>query len=486
MNRAAEDLTGWDMEAGRGRPCSVVFRIINEHTREVVESPVERVLRSGRIMDLANHTVLVTRNGKELPIDDSGAPIRAESGTIQGVVLVFRDISDRREAERKVIAANVALKAANEAKDQFIATLSHELRTPLTPVLFTLSLWEGEATVPDWIKKDIPMLRRNIELEAQMIDDLMDLNRIVRGKVRLTLNLVNVHDVIRATVGMYESDFNSLGLAISLQLEARLPFVQADSGRLQQVFGNLLKNATGFTPRGGQIKIRTFNDTDNTVFAAFNDNGIGMSPGTIERLFIPFEQAIDAQMGRTGGLGLGLAISQELVHAHNGLITAESPGLGKGSTFIVRLPCVQDVAQQLAAQKPSESSSKSECALRILLIEDHIDTAAVISRILQQMGHKTDKAHTLADSLRQIENSDYDVIISDLSLPDGTGFEFIERLRQQRQTPVIAITGLARQGDVDKCEAAGFIAHISKPVTVQQLRQTLSRVMPRQENRPAL
>jgi CheY-like chemotaxis protein len=202
-----------------------------------------------------------------------------------------------------------------------------------------------------------------------------------------------------------------------------------------------------------------------------------MVRGTIERLFIPFEQAVDAEMPQAGGLGLGLSISQELVRARGGTITASSPGPGQGSTFFVRLPSAHGFAQLSSATDGPEPVSESEDTLRILLLEDHSDTVAVISQILRQLGHKVDESCTLAEALQRIEKSVYDVVLFDLNLPDGTGFEFIEILRQSRQTPAIAITGFGMPEDIEKCSAAGFVAYINKPVTVQQLRQTLRRIV---------
>lgn len=197
FNKVAQELTGWTSSEAQMQPCAKVFKIVNESSRETVESPVDKVLRLGTIVGLANHTVLIRKDSGEIPIDDSGAPIKEADGTVRGVVLIFRDFSEHKAAENRLIEANNALEAANLAKDHFLAALSHELRTPLTPVLATLTSWEASDELPGSFLADIQMLRRNVELEARLIDDLLDLNRIVKGKLSLNLELVDAHELVQ-------------------------------------------------------------------------------------------------------------------------------------------------------------------------------------------------------------------------------------------------------------------------------------------------
>jgi PAS domain S-box-containing protein len=208
LNEVAAKLTGWSFTEVQNQPCAKVFNIINESTRAAVESPVDKVLRQGTIIGLANHTLLIRRDGSEVPIDDSGAPIKEADGTVRGVVLIFRDFSNHKAAQNRLIEANNALEAANHAKDQFLAALSHELRTPLTPVLATLTSWEASDELPGPFVADVQMLRRNIELEARLIDDLLDLNRIVKGKLSLNLELVDAHELVGSVVTMLRSEIN--------------------------------------------------------------------------------------------------------------------------------------------------------------------------------------------------------------------------------------------------------------------------------------
>src|SRR5205823_6727790 len=230
------------------------------HTRQPVEDPVEKVVKHGVTVGLANHTLLIRKDGSEVPIDDSGAPIRDRNGELRGVVLVFRDFSDRKQAERELRVAKDAAETANKAKDQFLAMLSHELRTPLTPVLATLNLWEASEDVPESLQPDIQMLRRSIELEARIIDDLLDLTRIARGMLSFSAENTDVHALIEFLVGLSRSEFQEKQLKVSLKLEASKHFIHTDVARLQQVLWNILRNAIKFTESRGIVTIATSND----------------------------------------------------------------------------------------------------------------------------------------------------------------------------------------------------------------------------------
>ncbi len=216
LNAIAENLTGWSAKEAEDRPCAEVFRIVNEETRLPVESPVDKVLATGAIVGLANHTVLIRRDGSELPIDDSGAPIRESDGTVRGVVLIFRDFTAHKEFERRLVRAKEEIEASSKAKDKFLAVLSHELRTPLTPVLATLSSWESTNALPATLRSDLQRLRRNVELEARLIDDLLDLTRIENGKLSLEKEPVDVHDLIHSAAALFREEVQSERVATSL------------------------------------------------------------------------------------------------------------------------------------------------------------------------------------------------------------------------------------------------------------------------------
>jgi PAS domain S-box-containing protein len=479
MNKVAEELTGWPLDEARLMPCEAIFRIINEESRQIVESPVIKVIREGLIVGLANHTVLVRRDGTEIPIDDSGAPIREATGDLRGVVLVFRDFSEYKSIEKSLRAARDELDVANRAKEQFFAALSHELRTPLTPVLATLSFWEGDNSFPEMLRGDIKMMRRNIELEMRLIDELIDLNRVTKGKISLRLETVDVNTLISSVLKMYASEIALRGLYITTDLAAEERYIECDVDRLQQVFWNIIKNAAAFTPKEGRIDIRTFNIA-SSVCIAFKDTGVGMSPETIQNLFRPFLGKAPANSPRSEGLGLGLAISQALIVEQGGEITARSEGIGAGSEFVVRLPLAQaapePVALPTALTAPVEALTRP---MRILLVEDHADSAKVLSKILSRLGYEVDTAGTSGSALDFYRSNQYDLVLSDIGLPDGSGIELVQKMKGIKEVPAIALSGFGTEEDILRAQQTGYLHHLTKPVDIQQLQAAIQRFVKR-------
>jgi PAS domain S-box-containing protein len=475
MNPVAEALTGWKLAEAERQPLTTIFRIINEQSRQTVENPVEKVLRLGSIVGLANHTLLIRRDGSEVPIDDGGAPIRDEHGQVHGVVLVFRDFTEYKEAEHKLIAAKRDAEAASRAKDQFLAALSHELRTPLTPVLATLTNWEGSARFNAEDQNDLTMLRRNIELEARLIDDLLDLTRIAKGKIQLNNEVVDMHDLLRSVQGICQSEINAKHLYAEMHLEASRHHVNADSARMQQVFWNILRNAAKFSDEGGRVDIRTSDDPDGRVRVTILDEGIGMTQETMDRLFQPFEQGQDDIVKRYGGLGLGMAISKALVDVQGGTIDAQSEGEGKGARFSVTMPTVTAPTSARPAA-PDQRQSCDGKEIRILLVEDHVDTARAMSRLLRSLGHQVETAATIRSALEMADGDHFQLIISDIGLPDGTGIDFIRQVRQRSSVPAIALTGFGREDDIARSREAGFTVHLTKPVNFQKLELIVQQV----------
>ena len=473
MNEVAEKLTGWSLPEARLQPTGHVFRIVNEHTREPVENPVEKVMKTGVIVGLANHTLLIRRDGSEVPIDDSGAPIREADGTIHGAVLVFRDFSEHKEAQRALQEAKETAENANKAKDQFLAMLSHELRTPLTPVLATLNLWEASEDVPRSMQADVQMLRRSVELEARIIDDLLDLTRIAKGMLSFSPEDTDVHEVLQFLVGICHSEFHQKRLVLSMQLHASNHHVHTDAGRLQQVLWNIIKNAAKFTETGGAITILTSNDALGNLSIAIRDDGIGMNTETIARLFRPFEQGDQRLSRRYGGLGLGMAISRALVDLLGGTITAESGGLRKGSLFTVAFPALQEVHEHRDGKAIRKAENPDQGRVKILLVEDHGDTAQALVRLLTTRGYQVQTAGTVAGGIEATQRGKFDLLLCDIGLPDGTGFELLERVRRSCKTPALALSGYGMEEDVTKCKQAGFDAHLTKPVNFQKLEAAI-------------
>ena len=472
MNKVAEELTGWTFNEAHLRQVSDVFQIVNEFTRKPVDNPVDKVIKTGVVVGLANHTLLVRKDGSEVPIDDSGAPIRDTDGTMRGVVLIFRDFSEHKEHERKLKEAKDAAETANKAKDQFLAMLSHELRTPLTPVLATLNLWEASDELSPSMHADAQMLRRSVELEARIIDDLLDLTRIAKGMLSFSPEDTDVHELIGHLVGMCHSEFRGKELAVALHLNAAMHHVYTDAGRLQQVLWNVLKNAAKFTESGGNVSIATSNDEERNIVITVVDTGIGMAPETMSRLFTPFEQGEQLISRRYGGLGLGMAISSALVELLGGSLAAFSEGLGKGSTFTITFPAK---AAEQVKPKPTELTKRvrAGAGVKILLIEDHTDTSLALTRLLKRQGYEVSTADSVASGIAAERHEKFNLLLCDIGLPDGTGFQLIEEVRKHSRTPALALSGFGMEEDVAKSRLAGFEGHLTKPVNFQKLEAAI-------------
>lgn len=474
MNKVAEEVTGWKLKEANGRPTTEIFHIINEQTRQPVESPVEKVMKEGVIVGLANHTILIRKDGTEVPIDDSGAPIRDANGVVHGVVLVFRDFSEQKNASRELREAKEAAETASKAKDQFLAMLSHELRTPLTPVLATLNLWEVSGNLPEPVRSDVQMLRRNIELEARIIDDLLDLTRLGRGMVSVSPEETDVHELLELLIGLSQSELHEKDLNVSLRLEALRHYVHTDAARLQQVLWNILLNAIKFTGSGGNITIGTSNDADGKIDVSIADTGIGMTPETMSKLFVPFEQGDPTHHRRYRGLGLGMTISNALIKLLKGKLSVDSPGLGQGSTFTVSIPTVTGAP---ATTEPDGALPTVPGKVNLLLVEDHLDSARALAGLLEKRGYKVESVPTVAKALEALEREEFDLLVCDLGLPDASGIDLITEVRKTKRTPAIALTGFGMQQDIERSQQAGFNSHLTKPVSVRKLELTIRRLL---------
>jgi PAS domain S-box-containing protein len=659
INPIAERLTGWSEQEALGQPLDAVFHIISERTRNVVESPVTKVLREGKVVGLANHTVLLPKTGPEVPIDDSGAPIRNEAGAIVGVVLVFRDVSqekrlenqneflaragealvasldhqatlanvarfavprladwvsvslldqqsgrieqvavahadpakvlyaeelgkrypppqdaangvpqvirsgkselyseipsqlleasardaehlriirelelrsamvvplrsrgrsfgalsfiyagsDRRyTAEDLVFAEDLARRAAmaienslalkeaaqardrerwlreeaertNRLKDDFLATASHELRTPLNAILgWTLTLRRGRVDAET--DRALAIVERNARAQAKLIEDVLDVSRIVSGKLSLHLGPTSVATAARAAIETITPAAEAKGITVVSELGPEPLTISADADRLQQVIWNLLSNAVKFTPKDGKVLLRVQREGSD-VTVVVKDNGEGIRRELLTAIFEPFQQADSSTTRRHGGLGLGLSIVKQLVVAHGGSVQAESPGPGQGSTFTVRIP-LRAVA---ASNSDSIDTPGSDIdpliatapharldGLRVLVVDDEPDARSLVQAILRQHGAEVRVADSAAQARAALRDEQPDVIVSDIGMPDEDGYAFIRRVRADgSRTPAVALTAYASQQDAQRAFAAGFQKHVTKPVEPARL-----------------
>jgi len=328
-NPVAEKLTGWPQAEAVGKPLDEVFRIVNEDTRAVVESPVAKVLREGGIVGLANHTVLIRRDTTETAIEDSGAPILDDAGSTTGVVLVFRDATQARAAEK-------ALHDADRRKDEFLATLAHELRNPLAPIRQAASTAAHAAATPENVRWSLGVIQRQVAHMARLLDDLLDVSRITRGRLDIQRARVPLKSVVDSAVEIAQPVVQANRHQLTVQLPTEPLELEVDALRIAQVLGNLLTNAAKYTPAEGRIRITAERDGSDVLIRVI-DNGIGLAPADLPRVFEMFTQISPAHDRSNSGLGIGLALSKALVELHGGSISALSAGPGQGSEFVVRL-----------------------------------------------------------------------------------------------------------------------------------------------------
>jgi signal transduction histidine kinase len=402
-------------------------------------------------------------------------PVRDADGRIMNWIGSTTDIDDQKQSEERLRQAKEMAESANRAKDQFLAALSHELRTPLTPVLLSAAALENDSTLSEAARSEMSLIRRNVELEARLIDDLLDLTRIARGKLKLDLRLTDPLRVIRAALEVCEDDLNTKGLTIRLEppSDQQQVCVKADPARLQQVFWNLIKNSVKFTPTGGRISISC--DVSQSAFCVqVTDTGVGIEPENLPRIFDAFEQGSEKIGRQFGGLGLGLAISKAVIDMHGGRLIATSAGKNRGATFIVTLPLAQD--QPVVEKSRLPRATPAGKPLRILLVEDHDATSRVLSLLLKQMNHQVTAAPTVADALRHVEAAPFDLLISDLGLPDGTGLDLMRQIRQKHAITGICLSGYGMDQDIIQSREAGFIEHLIKPVDLPRLKSAIESV----------
>ncbi len=411
--------------------------------------------------------------------DPAGRPLR-----LTGVNI---DITGRKRLEQDLRAAvtsteraKEAAEDANSAKDQFLAVLSHELRTPLTPVLAAVQLMQRKADLDAETRHRLEIIRRNLELEARLIDDLLDLTRIVRGKIVLERRQIDVPTVIERVVEICRPDIAARKLHFGVDMQGGPLIINGDPSRLQQVFWNVLKNAIKFTPDGGCVGIRCCQE-NGQVLVEVSDSGVGIEPESTVRIFDAFEQGGQRVTRQFGGLGLGLAISKRILELHNGTITAHSEGRDKGSVFRIALPQVRAGAEAASEPKPQQPAADAPPkAARILLVEDHGDSALMMHMLLEAAGYQVETAGDVRQALDIAASCKIDLLISDLGLPDRSGLDLIRELRFRGSTlKAIALSGFGREDDIRRSKEAGFELHLTKPVDSDTLMRAVGNVIRR-------
>ena len=600
LNPVAESLTGWSLQDALGRPLSGVIGIINEETRQPVELPTVQALREGRTVKLASHSLLTSKDGTERPISDSAALIRNDEGEVAGVVLVFRDITERRVAERAldrslayaddiiatlrepfvVLDHHLRIKTANRSfyttfqvtqdetenrllyelgngewdiprlrilldevlslrnsiddfevehsfsnlgrktmllnarpfppnsetpelillamedvsalrervdalsesdrrKSEFLAMLAHELRNPLAPIRNALQIIRLTGMDGQAVRAASQMMERQVGQMVRLVDDLLDVSRISRGKVELRRGRIELSSSIRHAVEAVRSLYQDMNHELTVTLPPLPVYLDADPTRLAQVVGNLLTNACKFTDKGGRISLTVEREGEQAVIRV-RDSGIGIAADQLPRVFDMFVQA-DTRLERSvSGLGIGLTLVKSLVEMHGGTVEASSEGIGKGCEFVVRLPIlVEPLTPPLpepTADEPTPTTSR-----RILVVDDNRDAAKSLAMLLKITGNETHIAHDGLEAVEAAAKFRPEVVLLDIGLPKLNGYEACRRIREQpwgKSIVVVALTGWGQEEDREKSRNAGFNSHMVKPVDYAALVKLLAETQP--------
>jgi PAS domain S-box-containing protein len=486
-NRAAQALYGWSADEVRGR--KVVDVVCDPASRAEAAAILARV-EAGE--SWSGEFPVCRRDGRSFRAMVTDTPIRNADGKLIGVIGVSRDISEQKqaEAERSQLLireqmARADAEAANRAKDEFLATLSHELRTPVTAIVGWAQVLRVRAGDPAIAGRAIETIERNAHVQAQLVEDLLDVSRIVSGQLRLDAHPLDLIPVIEAALDTVRPAAEVKGIRVESQLDPSAGPVSGDPDRLQQVISNLLANAVKFTPQDGRVQVRLERDGPD-VEIAVSDTGQGIPPAFLPQIFDRFRQAESGTARAHGGLGLGLAIVRHLVELHGGTVAAESAGEGHGATFRVRLPIARLASGAPAGGGPpfiglDPASLPSLDGLHLLLVEDDADSREALAVVLGQYGAKVTAVGSAAEALATISQSRPDVLVSDIGMPGEDGYSLLRTLRalppeQGGAIPAIALTGYARPADRARVLAVGFQSHVAKPVEPADLVSVIARL----------
>jgi PAS domain S-box-containing protein len=481
-NPAAQRLLGWSAAelAGRNMHDTIHYKHPDGRAFPASECAGLSVLRDETVLR-DYEDVFIRKDGRFFPVVYSAAPLM-ENGIAVGVVVSFRDDSERREreAERAHLleserAARSQAEHANRLKDEFLATLSHELRTPLNAILGWAQLLERAPSDPETVSRGIEVIGQSARMQSQLISDLLDMSRIISGKMRLDVKRVSLVAVLDAAIDSVRPAADANAIRIEKFTAPEADYVNGDPARLQQVLWNILSNAVKFSPRGGRIQIRLA-ISGSHVQIRVDDQGKGISRDFLPYIFERFRQADASATRQYGGLGLGLAIVKQLVELHGGSVEASSPGEGKGTSFVVRLPAAPQQSQAASNESPgyldlvSEMSPSELAGIRVLILDDDAGARELTARILESSSANVIAAANADDALHALQHEAIDVIVSDISMPGQDGYTFIRRAREAGfHQPAAALTAFARSDDRVHALRAGYQAHLTKPIGAPEL-----------------
>jgi len=450
-----------------------ISEISSDDVKIAPPGAIERVLTFGAPFQLTEHP-LKDKTGVTHFLDINLLRLQGAQETVQGVLYLVED-------KTRDVTLRQELIGANAAKDQFLALLSHELRSPLAPVIAMVGELEAEMPDSEPVREALEVVRRNVELEARLIDDLLDVTRISKGKLQLSFETICIHQILQRAYEICRTEIEAKNLKVEFRLQAAHTHVEGDPARLQQVFWNLIKNSVKFTPENGRIIVETVNPAPNKIEARIIDTGIGIEGEKIDKIFNVFEQGQAEITRRFGGLGLGLSISKALINAHGGKISVQSPGKDQGATFSVELTTVVTPISGDGEKRDQPVDREPERAvlshLRVLLVDDHYDTCIGMKRMLERRGYKITVAHTAEQAVEKVREEDFDLLISDIGLPDRSGYELMREVRLNKDLPGIALSGFGSEQDVTQARDAGFSEHLTKPINFERLEKTIQSLL---------
>jgi PAS domain S-box-containing protein len=411
------------------------------------------------------------KDGSLLWATSSVNALHSPEGQLQGLVAIIVEITKRKQAEE-------SLKQADRRKDEFLAMLAHELRNPLAPIGAAAELLQMVKLDEERVRKTSQIIGRQVRHMTSLVDDLLDVSRVTRGLVALDNEPLDIGQVVADAVEQVTPLMRARRHRLGLQMTPETPLVMGDKKRLVQVIANLLNNAAKYTSEGGDILVKT-DVRDGDVLIQVTDNGIGMAPELTSRAFDLFTQAERTSDRSSGGLGLGLALVKSLVELHEGTVTANSPGLGKGSTFTVRLPRLHVQQRVPSLQDGGAKPRTASRSLRIMVVDDNVDAASMLAMLLEASGHEVLVEHGSYKALDRARSDAPQVCLLDIGLPQIDGYELARRLRAQPENAnatLVAVTGYGQEHDRRQAFAAGFDYHLVKPVDGQELAAILGKV----------
>lgn len=485
-NKSAERIFGYSADEIIGRPVLVII----PHELQSEETLILSKIRNG---DRVDHfeTVRVRKDGTRVDVSLTVSPIRTPDGTIIGASKIARDITDKKRAEherqlllRAAEDARREAEQANLAKDNFLALLSHELRTPLHSMRGWLSMLSNGLLNKDQQDKAIEVILRGIESQNALIEDLLDISRIVAGKMSIAHEKVSLFTVLSNAVEQFRPASDEHDIELVTQLDSSADEIVGDPVRLQQIISNLINNAIKFTPPGGQIKVTLKHRDDNAVVQV-SDTGVGLAPEMVSRIFERFEQGDNSSRRLFGGLGLGLTIAKHLAELHGGAISAASEGEGKGTTFTVTLPLMRNPIAPYRNLYQTMLPDKEAATLehtKVLIVEDDVDSLEMLRLVLESSGADVTPVDRSQKAVEVLGRQKFDVMISDLGLPGMDGHDLIREVRETlgidaEQLPAIALSGYVAEDDRHRSLSNGFQIHLQKPLDVSTLASTIRQLL---------